>query len=152
MPDALTRLATCDDLAELTLLMQAAIDELQAPFLTPEEIVASRAVMGLDTQLVDDGTYFAVESDGRIVGCGGWQSARTSRAALSGEAPSRRRAASVLDTRPRGPRMAPSEPAPAGTMPAPAPGDRPHGHSHRTPSTRSCPRRSSSPSACSTCW
>ena len=52
--------------------MQAAIDELQAPFLTAEEIAASRAVMGLDTQLIDDGTYFAVEADGRIVGCGGW--------------------------------------------------------------------------------
>ena len=73
MPEELTpRVATCDDLAELTLLMRAAIDALQAPFLTPEEIVASRAVMGLDTQLIDDGTYFVVESDGRIVGCGGW--------------------------------------------------------------------------------
>ncbi len=73
MPEELTpRVATCDDLAELTLLMRAAIDALQAPFLTPEEIIASRAVMGLDTQLIDDGTYFGVESDSRIVGCGGW--------------------------------------------------------------------------------
>jgi GNAT superfamily N-acetyltransferase len=28
--------------------------------------------MGLDTQLVDDGTYFVVECDGAIAGCGGW--------------------------------------------------------------------------------
>ena len=28
--------------------------------------------MGLDTQLVRDGTYFVIESDGRIAGCGGW--------------------------------------------------------------------------------
>ena len=28
--------------------------------------------MGLDTQLIQDGTYFMVESDGRIAGCGGW--------------------------------------------------------------------------------
>ena len=28
--------------------------------------------MGLDTQLIDDGTYFVVELDGAIAGCGGW--------------------------------------------------------------------------------
>ncbi len=28
--------------------------------------------MGIDTQLVDDGTYFVVESDGDLAGCGGW--------------------------------------------------------------------------------
>ena len=28
--------------------------------------------MGLDTQLIRDGTYFVVERDGRIAGCGGW--------------------------------------------------------------------------------
>ena len=28
--------------------------------------------MGLDTQLIDDGTYFVVETEGVIAGCGGW--------------------------------------------------------------------------------
>ncbi|WP_245262714.1 GNAT family N-acetyltransferase [Ensifer sp. BR816] len=28
--------------------------------------------MGLDTRLIDDGTYFVVEQDGAIAGCGGW--------------------------------------------------------------------------------
>ena len=28
--------------------------------------------MGLDTQLIQDGTYFIVEVDGRLAGCGGW--------------------------------------------------------------------------------
>jgi GNAT superfamily N-acetyltransferase len=28
--------------------------------------------MGLDLQLIDDGTYFCVEEDGVLVGCGGW--------------------------------------------------------------------------------
>jgi GNAT superfamily N-acetyltransferase len=53
-------------------LMAAAIAELQKPFLTEAEIAASHAVMGLDTQLVDDGTYFVVEENGTLAGCGGW--------------------------------------------------------------------------------
>ncbi|MCE9564200.1 MAG: GNAT family N-acetyltransferase [Planctomycetes bacterium] len=28
--------------------------------------------MGLDTQLIADGTYFVVEADGSLTGCGGW--------------------------------------------------------------------------------
>ena len=36
------------------------------------QIAASHAVMGLDTQLIADGTYFIVEEDGAIAGCGGW--------------------------------------------------------------------------------
>jgi GNAT superfamily N-acetyltransferase len=73
MPETLThRLAATDDLPELTALMEAAIAELQRPFLGPAEIAASRAIMGLDSQLVADGTYFVVEHRGRIVGCGGW--------------------------------------------------------------------------------
>jgi hypothetical protein len=31
-----------------------------------------RSVPGIDTQLVDDGTYFVVELDEQIAGCGGW--------------------------------------------------------------------------------
>ncbi len=67
-----SRLATLDDLPALTALMQRAIGELQRGFLTPAEVEASRAVMGLDTQLVRDGTYFVIEDDGQLAGCGGW--------------------------------------------------------------------------------
>ena len=28
--------------------------------------------MGLDTQLIADGTYYVVEADGSLAGCGGW--------------------------------------------------------------------------------
>lgn len=66
------RLAQLDDLPALHALMNRAIAELQKPFLTAEQIEASYKVMGLDTQLVRDGTYFIVESGGQIVGCGGW--------------------------------------------------------------------------------
>jgi GNAT superfamily N-acetyltransferase len=66
------RLATRADLAVLSALMDAAISELQKPFLTEAQVRSSRSIMGLDTQLIDDGTYFVVEQDGAIAGCGGW--------------------------------------------------------------------------------
>lgn len=52
--------------------MNAAISELQKAFLDESQIASSRAIMGLDTQLIDDETYFIVESDGELAGCGGW--------------------------------------------------------------------------------
>ncbi len=66
------RIATLDDLEGLHVLMGRAITQLQSDYLTPEQVVASAKVMGLDTQLVRDGTYFIIESDGRMAGCGGW--------------------------------------------------------------------------------
>ncbi|MDE2355749.1 MAG: GNAT family N-acetyltransferase [Alphaproteobacteria bacterium] len=66
------RLATEADLDALARVMERAIATLQSGFLSAEEIEASRLVMGLDTQLVADRTYFIVERDGRIAGCGGW--------------------------------------------------------------------------------
>jgi GNAT superfamily N-acetyltransferase len=66
------RRATPADLDALRAVMALAIAELQRDFLTPAQIAASHAVMGLDTQLIADGTYFIVEEDGRIAGCGGW--------------------------------------------------------------------------------
>src|SRR5581483_12195975 len=66
------RVATAADLPALAAVMDAAIAELQKGFLAPDQIDASRAIMGLDRQLVADGTYFIVEAEGRIAGCGGW--------------------------------------------------------------------------------
>jgi GNAT superfamily N-acetyltransferase len=66
------RLATRRDLPALTDLMAAAINELQKGFLSEDQIAASRAIMGLDTQLIDDGTYFVIEADSVLVGSGGW--------------------------------------------------------------------------------
>lgn len=66
------RLAEIEDIPALSAIMDAAIAELQRGFLSPAEIEASRAVMGLDTQLVRDRTYFAVEIKSELAGCGGW--------------------------------------------------------------------------------
>ena len=67
-----SRLAGLDDIPALQAVMAAAIGELQKGFLTPEQIESSRMIMGLDSQLVADGTYFIIECDGQIAGCGGW--------------------------------------------------------------------------------
>lgn len=68
----MARLATTADLPVLKDIMQLAIDISQRAFLTPAQVAASHGFMGLDTQLVDDSTYFVVESGGTIAGCGGW--------------------------------------------------------------------------------
>ncbi len=66
------RLATVADLGALRTLMGTSISELQKPFLDLDQIESSRTIMGLDTQLIEDRTYFIVESGIQIAGCGGW--------------------------------------------------------------------------------
>ncbi|HZI28502.1 MAG TPA: GNAT family N-acetyltransferase [Gemmatimonadaceae bacterium] len=73
--------------------MDAAISELQKPFLDESQIASSRTIMGLDTQLINDGTYFIVEADGEIAGCGGW----SRRVTLYGGDLSPGRSAALLD-------------------------------------------------------
>jgi GNAT superfamily N-acetyltransferase len=87
------RLATREDVPVLRSLMERSIRALLDPWLEPERIEASFEIMGLDTTLIDDGTYFAVESHGRIVGCGGW----SRRATLFGGDHSAGRDARLLD-------------------------------------------------------
>jgi GNAT superfamily N-acetyltransferase len=73
MTEQLThRLACLEDLPVLKPLMNAAIGELLKPYLAPEAVAASFSVMGLDTQLIEDGTYFVVLSGTDMAGCGGW--------------------------------------------------------------------------------
>lgn len=87
------RLATEADIPALKAVMAAAIAELQRGHLTPEQIAASHMIMGLDRQLIADGTYFVVEADGRIAGCGGW----SRRATLYGGDHTPGRDAALLD-------------------------------------------------------
>jgi GNAT superfamily N-acetyltransferase len=66
------RLATDSDLPALGPLMADAISILQRGFLTEKQIAASRLIMGLDTQLIADRTYFLVFDSETLAGCGGW--------------------------------------------------------------------------------
>ena len=76
-PSLRHRLARHADVAALTDLMERAIAELQTPFLDAAQIAASRTIMGLDTQLIDDRTYFVVEHGAALAGCGGWSRRQT---------------------------------------------------------------------------
>ena len=92
------RVADTADIPAISALQQRAISELQRGYLTPAQIEASRAAMGLDTQLIEDGTYFCVEEVGGegtavLVGCGGW----SDRATLYGGDHSAGRSAARLD-------------------------------------------------------
>jgi GNAT superfamily N-acetyltransferase len=89
------RPAESADIPALRMLMDSAIRELQRGFLTADQIAASASIMGLDTQLIDDGTYFVVESAGCIAGSGGW----SRRATLFGGDHSAGRDAAFLDPR-----------------------------------------------------
>ncbi|PHY21785.1 GNAT family N-acetyltransferase [Caulobacter sp. BP25] len=87
------RLAKPEDMPVLSALMNRAIGDLLPAFLPPEGVTASYEVMGLDTQLIADGTYFVVEDGGAIAGCGGW----SRRATLFGGDHSAGRDAALLD-------------------------------------------------------
>ena len=92
-PTLRLRLARPDDMPVLSALMDRAIGELLQDFLPPEGVKASFEIMGLDTQLIADGTYFVVEDGDAIAGCGGW----SRRATLFGGDHSAGRDAALLD-------------------------------------------------------
>jgi len=87
------RAATAADVPELMAIMKASISTLMNDFLTPEQVEASSETMGLDTQLVEDGTYFVILEGDEIVGCGGW----SYRATLYGNNDTKGRDARLLD-------------------------------------------------------
>jgi len=77
------RLATEEDISALDALIEASVRGLQASDYTQAQIEgALGTVLGLDSQLIRDGTYFLAEAvDGdhvrRLAGCGGWSKRRT---------------------------------------------------------------------------
>jgi GNAT superfamily N-acetyltransferase len=90
-----SRLAVPADVPQLTALMDQAIAQLQRAYLDDAQIASSRAIMGIDTELIDDGTYFVVESNTDIAGCGGW----SRRATLYGGNQTPGRNSKLLDPR-----------------------------------------------------
>lgn len=89
----LLKQAVQTDIPQIKTLMERAIRTLQKGYLSDAQIESSFAGMGLDTQLIDDGTYFCVWDGAVLVGCGGW----SRRATLYGGNHSAGRDAALLD-------------------------------------------------------
>lgn len=71
------RPALLADLPALNALIRHSARELSRGFYSTaitESLIEH--LFGVDTQLLHDGTYFVVEREGRVVGCGGWSARR----------------------------------------------------------------------------
>ena len=73
------RRALLADRPTLTSLIARSARELSVGDYKPEQVEgALRGAFGVDSQLINDGTYFVIEVDGgEIVACGGWSHRRT---------------------------------------------------------------------------
>jgi GNAT superfamily N-acetyltransferase len=76
--DVQVRPAVPADIPVLRELIVRSARGLSAGYYTPVEIEAAiEHVFGVDSRLIDDGTYFAADLDGEVAGCGGWSFRRT---------------------------------------------------------------------------
>lgn len=72
------RLATEDDVPALHALIEASVRGLQANNYTQAQMEgALGTVLGLDSQLIADRTYFVAEAGDELAGCGGWSKRKT---------------------------------------------------------------------------
>ena len=72
------RLARGDDIPALERLIPHSVRVLQAEHYSPAQMEAALGpVFGVDQQLIRDGTFFVVECEGDVMGCGGWSRRRS---------------------------------------------------------------------------
>jgi GNAT superfamily N-acetyltransferase len=72
------RLATESDRPALSALIPVSARALSKGYYSDAQTESAITnVFGTDSQLIADGTYFAAEDQGRLVGCGGWSRRRT---------------------------------------------------------------------------
>jgi len=75
------RIAEVDDIPAIIELMGLSISHNMKSFLSPSEIEAAKETMGVDHTLIDDQTYFIIETIHEnktiMVGCGGWGKRKT---------------------------------------------------------------------------
>jgi N-acetylglutamate synthase-like GNAT family acetyltransferase len=67
------RLARENDVPQLEELIRVSSRVLQAPYYSAAQIESALGpIFAVDRQLIRDETYFVIENEGTIVGCGGW--------------------------------------------------------------------------------
>lgn len=72
------RVATREDIPSLSALITESARLLSRGFYTEQEAESAiQFVFGVDTSLVDDGTYFVAHLDDILAGCGGWSRRNT---------------------------------------------------------------------------
>ena len=72
------RLAREGDIPQLEAPISVSIKRLQVHHYSRAQIeTALGSVFGVDRQLIRDETYFVVEREGQIIGCGGWSKRKT---------------------------------------------------------------------------
>lgn len=72
------RYAAIEDRAKIQQLIAESARGLSREHYNDAQIeTAIATVFGVDTDLIEDGTYFVAESEGELVGCGGWSRRRT---------------------------------------------------------------------------
>jgi GNAT superfamily N-acetyltransferase len=78
MMSLVVRLATEHDIPDLKLLIPESARALSTGYYTDRQIESAIVhIFGVDSQLIADGTYYAVVADDQIVGCGGWSKRKT---------------------------------------------------------------------------
>jgi GNAT superfamily N-acetyltransferase len=72
------RQAKTDDVAVLQSLITVSVRGLSQGYYNDQQIESALIhIFGVDTQLIDDSTYYVAEVDEQIVGCGGWSKRKT---------------------------------------------------------------------------
>lgn len=76
--DLKLRPAHPEDIPALSRLIEASVRGLGRQNYNPQQIESSlKYIFGVDTRLIEDGTYYVVEIGDQIVGAGGWSRRKT---------------------------------------------------------------------------
>jgi GNAT superfamily N-acetyltransferase len=76
--DYTIRKASLGDRSAIEQLISASARSLSRDDYSEQQIEAAIAtVFGVDTKLILDGTYFVADSEGTLIGCGGWSRRKT---------------------------------------------------------------------------